>query len=242
MGAAVRRLLEEQGDTVIGVDVRDAEVVADLATSDGRAAAIAAIRERSGGALDRLVVCAGLGPHVEPASLLVSVNYFGAVELLDGLLDVLRAGTDPAAVAISSNSIGIIPMDDTELVDAMLGGDEAVALSVSARFDGASIYGMTKQALARAVRQRSAPWGEAGVRLNAVAPGPVLTPLLQGSLDNPILGPFVDALPVPLGRRATPEEVAAIIVYLIGPATAFVHGSIVFVDGGTDALLRPDHA
>src|SRR5262245_33607455 len=64
IGAAVRRRLEDAGGTVIGVDVRDAEVVADLATAAGRAEAVAGVRARAGNRLDGLVACAGLGPHV----------------------------------------------------------------------------------------------------------------------------------------------------------------------------------
>lgn len=241
MGAAIRRSLEAGGQQVIGIDLRGEEIDADLSTRAGRESAIGAALDRSSGALDGLVVCAGLGPHVTPSTLLISVNYFGAVELLDAFREALARGTNPSAIAISSNSIGIIPMDDTELLDAMLAGDEPLALRVGERFDGASIYGMTKQALARALRQRSQAWGESGIRLNAVAPGPVLTPLLQGSIDDPVLGPAVDALPVPLGRRAEPEEIATVVDFLMGPGASFIHGSIVFADGGTDALLRPDH-
>jgi len=54
-----------------------------------------------------------------------------------------------------------------------------------------------------------------------------------------VLGPLVDALPIPLGRRADPDDVAASVVFLLGPDAGFVHGSILFADGGTDAVVRP---
>jgi NAD(P)-dependent dehydrogenase (short-subunit alcohol dehydrogenase family) len=73
-----------------------------------------------------------------------------------------------------------------------------------------------------------------------VAPGPFESALLQGSRQDPTLGPLVDALPVPTGRVGTPEEVAAVIGFLLSPDAAYVHGSIVFADGGIDAMLRPD--
>lgn len=239
IGAAVRRRLEADGATVIGVDLGDTEVVADLSGPDGRRAAVAAVAERADGRLDGLVACAGVGPQVRPVDLIVRVNYFGAVEVLDGLLPLLRAGRDPAAAVIASNSAGIIPADPV-LLEAMLAGDEEAAVEAAGRVDGASAYGASKLALARAVRRRAGSCGEAGVRLNAVAPGPVLTPLLQGSLDDPKLGPLVDALPVPLGRRAEPDEIAAVVAFLLDPTNAYIHGSVLFVDGGTDALLRPD--
>jgi NAD(P)-dependent dehydrogenase (short-subunit alcohol dehydrogenase family) len=68
-----------------------------------------------------------------------------------------------------------------------------------------------------------------------------MTPLLQGSYDDPELGPLVDALPVPWGAPPfAADRIARVIDFLLSPASAPVHGSILFADGGTDALLRPD--
>ncbi len=240
LGAAVASHVEGEGDTVIGVDLRDATVVADLSGDDGRAAAVDGIRAAAGGTLDGLVVAAGLGPHLRDRALIVSVNFFGAVALLDGLLDELRSGTRPAAVAVASNSSTVDPSVNADLVDACLDGDEELARSRASVLPGNSVYASSKTALARAVRRRVQPWGEAGVRLNAIAPGPVETPLLQASRDDPELGPAVDMLPIPLGRTAVPGEIASTIVFLLSPAAAYVHGSIVFADGGSDALLFPD--
>jgi NAD(P)-dependent dehydrogenase (short-subunit alcohol dehydrogenase family) len=240
LGAATRRRLEANGCKVIGIDVREAEVIADLSTPSGRADAVAAITSETD-ALDGLVACAGLGPHVLPTRLLVAVNYFGAVEVLDGLLPTLAAGDDPAAVVIASNSVGLVPDLGSGIVDRMVEHDEPTALELADDIEGAVLYGLTKQALARGVRHRAAEWGARGVRLNAIAPGPTMTPLLQGSLDDEKLGPLVDALPIPLGRRAQPEEMATIIDFLLGPGAAYVHGAIWFADGGTDAAVRPDH-
>ena len=239
LGAAIRSRLEAAGERVIGVDLRGQEIDADLSTSAGRSAAMNEVLEASEGSIDGLVVCAGLGPHVQPRATIVSVNYYGAVEVLDGLRPALASGDRPAAVAISSNSIGMVPINDPALIDAMLGGTEADATALAPDFDGSSVYAMTKIALARAVRRRAEVWGRAGVRLNAIAPGPVNTPLLQGSLDDAVLGPLVDALPIPLDRRADPDDVAGSVVFLLGPDAGFVHGSVLFADGGTDAVVRP---
>ncbi len=240
LGAAIRRRLEHDGARVIGVDLAGQEIEADLATAAGRSAAMNAVLQATDRSIDGLVVCAGLGPHVEPVSKLVSVNYFGAVEVLDGLRPALAAGTAPAAVAISSNSIGITPIADESLIAAMLEDGEAAAVALAGQFDGASVYAMTKIALAQAVRRRVLDWGRAQVRLNLVAPGPIVTPLLQGSLDDPVLGPLVEALPIPLERRGQPDDVASAVAFLLAADSSFVHGSLLFVDGGTDALVRPD--
>jgi NAD(P)-dependent dehydrogenase (short-subunit alcohol dehydrogenase family) len=240
LGAAVASRLAAGGARVIGIDLRGADIVADLAEPDGREAAVAAVVAASDGVLDGLVPCAGLGPQVPDHALITSVNYFGFVALLDGLFPALQRGTDPAAVAISSNSTTLDPTVDPVLVDACVDGDEAAARARATELEGWSVYASTKTAVARTVRRRVNDWGAAGVRVNAVAPGPFESPLLQGGRDHPVLGQFIDALPVPTGRIGEPDEVAAVIEFLLSPEASYVHGSILFVDGGIDATVRPD--
>jgi NAD(P)-dependent dehydrogenase (short-subunit alcohol dehydrogenase family) len=240
IGAAVRRRLERDGHRVIGVDLRGAEIEADLGVPDGRARGIAAVLERADGRLDGVVACAGIGPHVADAAAIVSVNYFGAVATLEGLREALVA-TGGAAVAVSSNS-ATIPNSDNAIVAACLDGDEAHARRLAGEPSGQPAYGGSKLALARWVRRRapSAEWAGAGVRLNAIAPGAVTTPLLQGGLDHPVLGDAIRNFPIPTGGFGTPEQIAAAIAFLLGPDAAFCCGSVLFADGGTDALFRPD--
>ncbi len=241
IGRAVRARLERAGERVIGVDLRDAEVIADLARAEGRAAAVAAVGAACGGRLDGLVACAGVGPQVEPWSTIVSLDYFGAQALLEGLREALAAGERPAAVAISSNS-STLPGADTPLVTACLAGDEGEARRQALALDGHRVYAGSKLALARWIR-RSAPtatWAGAGIRLNAVAPGAIETPLLQAGLDHSLYGPAIRGFPIPAGRFGTADEVAAAVAFLLGPEAGFCCGSVLIVDGGTDAMLRPD--
>ena len=228
---------------MIGVDLRNADVEVDLGTADGRQEAIGRITELSDGALDGLVTCAGLaGLPDRPASLLISVNYFGTVELLAGLRDVLAAGTEPAAVAISSNATTTQPGIPLAIVEACLEGDEAAARALAGEGESLSTYAVTKLALARWIR-RHAPteeWAGANIRLNAVAPGATQTPLLQEGLDDPLVGPLIEGFTVPIGRRGKPEEIAALVEFLLGPDARFFCGSVVFCDGGTDAMTRAD--
>lgn len=240
IGRATRLRLEQDGAEVIGVDLDDAEIVADLSTSAGRELASSRVAELAPDGLDGCVAAAGIGPHERPVERIVAVNYFGAVAVLAGVADLL-AGRGGVAVAVASNSAGITPVDPPDVLAAMLDGDEPRALDLARSMHGAVLYGASKRALTTWVRRSSESFGRSGVRLNAVAPGPVRTPLLQGSIDDPELGPLVDALPVPWGSAPSePEQVAGIIAFLLSDASAPVHGSVLFADGGTDAMMRSD--
>lgn len=238
IGAAVCRRLAAGGARVIGVDLRGADVDADLGSPEGRRSAVAGVLRLAGAALDGLVACAGLGPHVTDRAAIVGVNYFGAVATLEGLHDALVAGRG-AAVAVSSNS-ATIPGSDNDIAAACLAGDETDARRRATELEGQSAYGGSKLALARWVRRHAPAWAKDGVRLNAIAPGAVHTPLLQGGLDHPVLGDAIRMFPIPSGGFGTPEQIAAAIAFLLSPDAAFVYGSVLFADGGTDALLRAD--
>jgi NAD(P)-dependent dehydrogenase (short-subunit alcohol dehydrogenase family) len=66
------------------------------------------------------------------------------------------------------------------------------------------------------------------------------TPLSQQVRDDPQLAELMAALPLPLGRGGTPQEIAGLIAFLLGPGGGFFCGSVILCDGGTEALLRPD--
>jgi NAD(P)-dependent dehydrogenase (short-subunit alcohol dehydrogenase family) len=243
MGAATKARLEAAGERVIGVDLRDADVIADLGTAEGRQSAIDAVAKMSVGSIDGLVTWAGLpGLTDRPGSLLVSVNYFGTIALLEGLRPLLAKGDRPAAVAISSNSTTCQPGVPMDVVELCLSGDETAARAAADVASSLASYPATKTALAWWVRRHAptAEWAGAGITLNAVAPGAVETPLLQASRADPVIGEMVDAFPIPVGRKANPDELAAFVQYLLGPDARFFCGSVVFVDGGTDAQMRAD--
>ena len=240
--AACAAALKAAGHQVIGLDLRNADIIGDLATPQGRANAIEQILARCDGQLDGVLLCAGLGAQVNPASLTVSVNYFGAIELLDALLPALRRGSHPSAVVISSVASAHLPWDKNPLAAALEAGDEAHAHAIvmgAGPAGGHLAYAGSKNAVTVAVRKRAQAWGQAGVRLNTVAPGATETPLLQEGLKDPRFGEAIKNFVPPLGRRAEAQEIAAVVSFLFSPAASYVHGAQIVVDGGIDAAGRP---
>ncbi len=237
IGAATAAKLRGEGHRVIGVDVHDADVVADLSTPEGRAAMVDGVRAACDGVLDAVIANAGLAI---PDPLTVRVNYFGALATLDGLRPMLAAGTDPRAVATCSMAV-LGPLDDS-IVDACLAGDEDAAVAAAEGKD-MLIYGSTKRALARWIR-RQAPtpeWAGAGIPLNAVGPGVIETPMTAPLLATEEGRHLIDdAVPMPLGGYGTADEVAELLCWLASPANTMTTGQLIFIDGGSDVVLRGD--
>jgi NAD(P)-dependent dehydrogenase (short-subunit alcohol dehydrogenase family) len=237
IGAAVRHHLETRGDRVIGIDLRDAEVTADLSTPDGRSATVEGVRAATDGRLDALIASAGLSAG-EPIT--VRVNFFGVVATLEGLRPLLAESEAPRAVALSSTAANHPVSDD--IVEACLAGDEEAAVLAGERAAFLN-YSSSKRALSRWIR-RTAPtsrWAGAGIALNAIAPGVVITPMTRAIVEDPNARLVMDqAVPMPYGGHARPEDLAPLLAFLTGPENTHVTGQIVYVDGGTDAVVRGD--
>ena len=244
MGAATRYLLTAAGHRVIGIDLRDADVIADLATPAGRAGAVEGVRAAAGeDGLDGAVTFAGvMGLPGRDGSLVASINYFGTVEVLTGLRPLLAANHQTAAVCISSNSTTVQPAIPLDLVEACSAGDEALARQLADKAGAMATYPATKMAIARWVRRQATTpdWIGAGITLNAVAPGYVTTPMTEEGMQNPAMAKMLDQFPVPVGRPGRPEEIAAFVAFLLSEDARFFCGSVLFCDGGSDALFRTD--
>ena len=106
---------------------------------------------------------------------------------------------------------------------------------------GTSIYSLSKGAIAALTTQLACEWGGKGVRINAVAPGLIDTPMTHTRIKQ---GAWVQrrmAEDTPLGRAGTPAEVAEAIAFLASPRSAFITGEVLKVDGGwLTGRLGPD--
>jgi NAD(P)-dependent dehydrogenase (short-subunit alcohol dehydrogenase family) len=94
-------------------------------------------------------------------------------------------------------------------------------------------YGTSKAALMHLTKQQAAELGERGIRVNAVAPGPVDTAMARQVHTPDIRADYHDA--IPLNRYGTEQEIAAAVAFLCSDAASYVNGQTLAVDGGFDA-------
>lgn len=244
IGATTANMLKERGERVIGIDLKNAEVEADLSTAEGRVAAAKQATELAGGTIDAVIACAGISA---PIAKTISVNYFGVTELLVELLPALRKSDAPRAAVVSS--MASLQPNSPEMVEAALAGDEAKAVEIAQKFadmgpeKGYIVYPSSKRALSRWVRRESISeaWAGSGIPLNAVAPGTVITPMTEELLSTPEGAAMVDSqVPMPLNYHQPAESIAALLIWLTSVENTHLAGQTIYNDGGADATMRGD--
>jgi NAD(P)-dependent dehydrogenase (short-subunit alcohol dehydrogenase family) len=121
------------------------------------------------------------------------------------------------------------------------GGSIVVTASLNAVQPGAGMgaYCSSKAGVAMLVQVAALELGPAGIRVNAVGPGLVRTPLTEGAFLLPaIVGGYEEN--TPLGRYATPGEVAGLVAWLASDEASYVSGSLYLIDGGAHTMRYPD--
>jgi meso-butanediol dehydrogenase/(S,S)-butanediol dehydrogenase/diacetyl reductase len=234
IGAACVRRLFGEGATVIAVDVSEEAVngiVSEFGDSDRIQGVTLDVRDRNAaiqvvvdarkrfGALNGLINCAGIKGvgsivDVEPDNLhlVIAVNLEGTINMCQAYVQAVKDDKDARAIVNISSGAGI--------------------LGVANRLP----YVASKFGVSGVTRSMSPELGPFGIRVNAVAPGMTKTPFTEYMLKDPAAVERVKAAH-PIGRMGEPEEIAAVIVFLLTDDASFMTGAIVSVDGGQTACL-----
>lgn len=240
IGKATRAVLEARGDRVIGVDIRDADILCDLSDPEQRATLRARVEAAAPEGVDAVHAVAGVAL---PQPLTVRVNFFGAVATLEQLRPLLDRSAAPRAVVVASFA-ALMPVD-ADLMTALRAGDEERAFKLAGTLteagQGGLIYPSSKRAIAEWVREQAVTphWAGAGIPLNAVGPGVIVTPMTAPLLATPEgRDALFEQVPSPLNGAAEPATVGRLLAWLTSEENQHVTGQVIFADSGADAVQR----
>jgi NAD(P)-dependent dehydrogenase (short-subunit alcohol dehydrogenase family) len=224
IGQAVAEELGRQGAEVIvhGRDRIRGQAVVDGITANGGKARLVAADVSDPAGLDDLV------EQVGAVDVLVNnagIAWFGPTEDLDvATFDRLfAANVRSAYFLVAALAPKMVAQGRGSIINV---GSMAGQIGLA----GGAAYSATKAALASFTRSWAAEFSPAGVRVNAVAPGPVYT-AVQPAAETEALGATTL-----LARAAQPSEIAEVIVFLASPKASYVTGAIFAVDGGRTAI------
>lgn len=191
------------------------------------------------GEITMLVNAAGVSPSQAPIEAILKVDLYGTAVLLEEVGKVIASGG--VGVTISSQSGWRMPaltaQQDEQL--ATTPTEELLSLDIlqpgNIR-DTLHAYQMAKRCNEKRVMAQSVEWGKRGARLNAIAPGIIVTPLAIDEF-NGIRGDFYKNMfaKCPAGRPGTADEVANVAELLMSDKGAFITGSTFLIDGGATA-------
>lgn len=224
-------------DTMNGAGFDVVPMEADLSDRASVRALIAAAKQY--GDIKMLVNAAGVSPSQAPIATILKVDLYGTAMLLEEVGKVIAPGG--VGVTISSQSGWRMPAltQEQDLALATTPTEELLSLDFlqpEAITDTLHAYQLAKRCNEKRVMAQGVEWGKRGARLNAIAPGIIVTPLALDEFNGP-RGDFYKNMfaKCPAGRPGTADEVANVAELLMSDKGAFISGSTFLVDGGATA-------
>lgn len=238
IGAACARTLEAAGASVIAVDRntppgRHAQYIqADLSDPSSITRLVDALPHK----IDGLCNIAGL-PPTKGAVPVIQVNFL-AVRLLTELLAEGKLADGASIVNLASMAAVDWPanLGQVKRLLALKDFDATAAFCASEAIDSARSYFLSKEALVVWTMQQRWTWRARGIRMNAVSPGPVETPIHQDFLDT--LGKRAEEDMLLLERAARPADIAPLVAFLCGDDSAWIRGVNIACDGGLHSHVQ----
>jgi len=212
----------------VQIDISDRDAVEQLATT---AAGLGTIRA--------LFNTAGLSPVDAPAQRIFTVNVLGTAYLLDAFERHVGPGSAAVFIASMAGAMTDLPADVLHAM-ATVPADQLLDLPVfDSSLEATAAYGISKRANQVRVQAASVAWGRRGARVNSISPGIIATRDGRDELAGPS-GPLMQQLLAAsaVKRLGTPDDIAAVVEFLVGPQAAFVTGTDLLVDGGCVAGVR----
>jgi NAD(P)-dependent dehydrogenase (short-subunit alcohol dehydrogenase family) len=191
------------------------------------------------GEVTGLVHAAGVSPSQAPVEAILAVDLYGTAVVLEVFGKVIAEGG--AGVVIASQSghrLGALtPEQNTAL--ATTPADDLLKLPMlqpDQVSDTLHAYQLAKRGNSMRVMAEAVRWAKRAARLNTISPGIIITPLAADELSGPRGEGYRRMLEQsPVGRAGTPDEVATLAAFLMGPEGAFITGSDFLMDGGVTA-------
>lgn len=237
IGLETARLCAKLGATVLGVDVaKRFDHVEELYRADlSDARTIDALVDALPAGIDGLANIAGL-PPTAPAEKVLNVNLFGLKRLTLGLIPKMNDGASIVNLASLAGfgwaeAVEAIRASEHVDMDALGPFMERYRISNA----GGRSYFFTKEALIAWTMQNRWTWRDRGIRMNAVSPGPVDTPILGDFLET--LGARAEEDARVMDRPGTPEDIAPVVAFLLSDMTTWIRGANIPTDGGMSSNI-----